>query len=276
MRQRITIPRKPYILFELVKINKVKYRKGEADALTQEEVIHMVVMPENINYTLQSRDYLVQASDDFFLTKYSLQPEKVSINGYFGAERRLAGGTYMSGWERLTQFEETIIKKSKSLTTAEMYALNYYDFLYQKFGSININSWNISASARANTNLERYSLDFIVLGQLLKTTDSSRSDKLLNLLTEYYLPDSGWFSKKSQELEEWYNTQIYPTAATLQSWYEGYSLVLEEANSIMSTIAEGVNAVKGLGGRNSMKTVNDLTKLDQLTNIYSSGTSIFR
>lgn len=276
MRQRITIPRKPYILFELVKINKVKYRKGDADALTQEEVIHMVVMPENINYTLQSRDYLVQASEDFFLTKYSMQPEKVSISGYFGAERRLAGGTYMSGWERLTQFEETIIKKSKSLTTAEMYALNYYDFLYQKFGSININSWNISASARANTNLERYSLDFVVLGQLLKTTDSSRSDKLLNLLTDFYLPGTGWFAGKSQELQDWYNTQIYPTAATLQSWYEGYSLVLEEANSIMSTIAEGVNAVKGLGGRSTMKTVNDFGKFDQFTNIYSSGTSIFR
>lgn len=276
MRQRITVPRKPYILFELVKINKVKYRRGDADALTQEDVIHMVVMPENINYALQSRDYLVQASEDFFLTKYSMQPEKVSISGTFGAERRLAGGTYMSGWERLVQFEETIVKKSKLLTTAEMYALNYYDFLYQKFGSININSWTISASARANTNFERYSLDFVLLGDLLKTTDSSRSDKLLNLLTAFYLPGTGWFAGKSQELQDWYNTQIYPTAATLQSWYEGYSLVLEEANSIMSTIAEGVNAVKGLGGRNTMKTVNDFGKLDQFTNIYSSGTSIFR
>ncbi len=264
------------MIFELIKINKVKYRKGEADALTQEDVIHFAVLPENINYSLQSRDYLVQGSQDYFITKYSLQPEKVSINGVFGNERRLVAGTYMSGWERLMQFEETIVRKSKFLSEAEMYAINYYDFLFQRFGAININSWTISGSARTNTNMERYSLDFVLLGDLLKTATISKTDKLLNLLTDLYLPGTGWFAGKSQELEEWYNKNLYSTAQTIQSWYEGYSLVLEEANSIMQTIANGVNAVKGLGGSSSMQTVNDLTKLDQITNLYSTGTSIFR
>ena len=208
MRQKFTVPRKNYIMFELVKINKVLYRKGDLGAITQEDVIYMVIYPENINYSLQSRDYIVQGSEDFFITKYTMQPEKVSINGYFGAERRLVGGTYMSGWERLSQFEETIVRKSKLLTSAEMYAVNFYDFYFQRFGAVNINSWNLSGAARSNANMERYSLDFVILGDLLKTTTASQKDDLLNILTSIYLPNTGFFSEQLKTVENWYNSTI--------------------------------------------------------------------
>lgn len=274
VRQKVTIPRKSYILFELIKIDKLKYRSNDPAAFTQEDVIHLAVLPENLNYSKTSRDYVMQGAEDFFVTKYSPAAEKCSLNGYFGDTRRLVAGTYMTGWDRLIQFQDTIFEKSKLLTANEMYVVNYYDFLMQKFGVINLNNWNLSGSARTNTNMPRYSTEFVLLGDLIKPTVESQTDQLLNLLIEYYLPGTSFFALKTKEIENWYNKEILSTAQTIQTWYEGYSLALEEASNITTEITKGVNAIKGMGS-NLGGTINDITKLDQIKGIYSQGISIF-
>jgi hypothetical protein len=61
--------------------------------------------------------------------------------------------------------------------------LNYYDFSFQKFGSIDIRNWRLNANARVNTSLILYNLDFIITGDLIK---SSTKDPLLKYLTSIY------------------------------------------------------------------------------------------
>ena len=49
-----------------------------------------------------------------------------------------------------------------------MYGLNYYDFWFQRFGNVNIDTWDLNGNSKENTQMPRYSLDFIIIGDLIK------------------------------------------------------------------------------------------------------------
>ena len=159
-------------MFELVKIGLNDYMNNNYRA-TVEETIYLAVMPQQFQYRLMARDAMTQTDSRVFLNRYDYQPERCSISGHFGIEPRFVAGTVMDGWTRLDVFEKEIIRRSKKSDfpkdgTPYMYALNYYDFWFHRFGNINIETWNLHANAKENTQLPRYSLDFVIIGDLIK------------------------------------------------------------------------------------------------------------
>lgn len=165
------IPRIPAIVFELVKIDakKIAEENPENYRAKQENYISLQVLPESFNSGLRSRDNITQ-TNKIFVQKFTPQPEMIRISGTFGDQESalsVAGiNITLDGWGRLIQFEE-MVKKSMKVDSNSIYAINYYDFLFQRFGAININSFNISANASENTNLVRYNLEFPIIGKLI-------------------------------------------------------------------------------------------------------------
>lgn len=174
-----------YIVFELVLIDVDKYKSDENGyRAEQSDTIYLAVIPEQFNFSLVARDAIVKTDNRVFLQKFSFMPERVRISGTFGDKPRLVAGTYMDGWTRLRQFRETIVEKSKTVEQSGkyIYALNYYDFIWQKFGSIDIRDFQITGNARANTNLPNYSCDFIMIGDLIKVNGTDAVLIMLNKL----------------------------------------------------------------------------------------------
>lgn len=176
MQNKIYIPRINYVVFELIMIDVDKYKNNtESYRAQQVETVYLATIPEQFRYAKVARDTIVKTSDKVFVNKASYQPEKVRISGTFGEKPRLIAGTYMDGWARLRQFEESIVEKSKEnfqvLYGQFIYALNYYDFIWQKFGSIDIRSFEMSGNARQHATLPQYSCDFELIGDLIKATE---------------------------------------------------------------------------------------------------------
>jgi hypothetical protein len=193
MKNKIALPQIPYIVFELVKIKEEDYQAGRYKAV-QDEVVFLAAFPDQFDYSLVARDAVSQTYSNVFLEKYDFAPERCSISGTFGVKQRFIAGTYMDGWSRLKQFENDIIRKSKKVQLGAangdeerfLYALNYYDFWWQRFGNINISSFRIRGSARENTQLVRYSSDFLIIGDLI---DVESNDMLLSGLKSAFGPD---------------------------------------------------------------------------------------
>lgn len=185
MKQKFALPQINYLVFELVRIKVEDYLNAEYRA-EQEEVIFFATKPGTFDYRLTARDAIAQTDNTVFLTKFDFQPERCSITGTFGEAPRLIAGSYMDGWSRLKQFENDIVRKSKKVSTPEdgdqdryIYALNYYDFWWQRFGHINIQSFAVRGNAQENTQLPRYSCDYIIIGELI---DALSKDPLLTSL----------------------------------------------------------------------------------------------
>jgi hypothetical protein len=227
MKQQFYPPRLNYLVFELIKIDTAKYRTNPNDssAFTQEDVIYLAVKPDSINYQIQKRNYVLQSLNSTFITKYSYQPERCSLGGVFGHERRYVYGSYMTGWERLRQFTDNIINKSNEIDSGKsLYFINYYDFNFQKYSVIDINSWSLNGNASTHSIMPRYSLDFILLGELI--TPLTNKDSLLNMLVKMYLPGgqiSNQLESLSFTLPEW----ILKPLADAESMYLAYQTMSE-------------------------------------------------
>lgn len=202
MKQKFYVPRANYIVFELVKVKVDNYltqdQEFEAELV---DTIYLAVMPSQIRYGLTARDSMVQTQKDIYLTRFDFAPERCNIQGSFGDMPRQIAGTLMDGWSRLRQFQEQIVRLSKEVeytyythnrqgeeskrvqNGAFIHTVNYYDFAFQKFGQININTWNISGNANLNTNFINYNCDFTIIGELMKT---DKKDYLLDFLNNVY------------------------------------------------------------------------------------------
>jgi hypothetical protein len=170
----------PYIVFELVQVNIDDYVSQNYVAKAMETVF-LAVMPNSFDYRLAARDAITQTDRATFINKLSFTPERCSIRGNFGLMPKLIDGIYMTGWQRLQQFNQNIVRLSKNSsqpndTQRFIYALNFYDFWWQKYGSINIQSFQLRGDASRNSQLPFYSLDFIIIGDLIQ---SQNADPLL-------------------------------------------------------------------------------------------------
>ncbi|MGE5683442.1 MAG: hypothetical protein ACM34K_21490 [Bacillota bacterium] len=194
MRNKAYLPRIPYVVFELVKIDlKEQKALGASYEAGQIDTVYLAVMPESYSFKTRGRNSIQQTGEDVFIDKYPNAPERIGISGTFGDMPRLIGGTFLDGYTRLKQFEERIIKMklesyvlkeemiSKDIDESKaILAVNYYDFLWQKFGSISLNDFDVRCNARENTQLIRYSFDFILVGELINVkADILENDPLL-------------------------------------------------------------------------------------------------
>jgi hypothetical protein len=226
-----------YLVFELVKINTEDYLSGAYRAI-QDEVVFFATMPTTFDYRLAARDAIAQTDSNVFLTRFDYSPERCSITGTFGVAPRAVPGALlasgMTGWERLKEFEDSIIKKSKKVVIPPdgdderyFYALNYYDFYTQKFGHINIQSFGIRSNAQENTQLHRYSCDFVIIGDLI---DVQSFDPLLSILEVTLLADN---------VLDNIDTKIQDYFSEAKEFLTGY-------NSINSKIYQKVDSLFGV------------------------------
>lgn len=205
MRNKAYLPKIPYVVFELVKIS-VREQKDKSNDYQAEQIdtIYLAVMPESYAFKTHGRNSVVQTGKDVFIDQYPIAPEKVSISGTFGDMPRLIGGTFLDGYTRLKQFEERIVQmKLESYIDSEkliqeqvnksesILAVNYYDFLWHKFGSISVENFDVRANAAQNVNMIRYSFDFTIVGDLINVkSDLAKGDPLLTGLSTLLGPGS--------------------------------------------------------------------------------------
>lgn len=189
MLNRLSIPQISAVVFELVKVNIDQYAAKNYRA-EQIQVVYLAVLPESIRYSLMSRDQIQKTENTTIVNKLSYSPQLVQLRGTFGKKPRLIAGSYLNGWDRLMQFKENIVKLSKESSLPNdpqryIYALNFYDFQWQEFGSINIQSFDIRGEARENTQLPRYDITFYLIGDLIK---AQSNDPLLFALQSLFVP----------------------------------------------------------------------------------------
>jgi hypothetical protein len=181
MIQKFSIPKAEYVVFQLVSLDS-------STTVTVIDTIYLALLPNNFGYGLQSRDSIVKTHSQVFTNAVDYAPEKVRISGTFGQRPRYMAGTYMDGWSRLKQFEDTIVRKSKTRDGDTHYAINYYDYVFQRFGSINIGDWSIDGNADSNAQLVPYALNFVITGDLILVDNT---DPLLYMLQKVYSPVDG-------------------------------------------------------------------------------------
>lgn len=206
MRIRFALPQLNYIVFELVKIDVDSYLSNSYTP-TVDETIYLAVMPQQFQYRLMARDAITQTDKKIFLNRYDFQPERCSISGYFGIEPRIVAGNFAGGWARLEQFQNDIVKKSKQSEFQDnkqkyIYGLNYYDFWWHKFGNINIDQWSLRGNSKESTQLPRYNLDFIIMGDLLQ---AEGTDLLLQGL-KAFVGGGGIADAAISEINKWINS----------------------------------------------------------------------
>lgn len=235
MENNIAIPQIPYVVFELVKINVDRYISNQDYKAEQVQTVYLAVLPEQFNYRLTSRDAIRQTDSKVFVNKYGLAPERCTISGNFGQKSRLIAGTYMDGWSRLKQFEELIVRKGKETEFTQdgskyIYALNYYDFLWQRYGNINIQSFSVNGNSRVNALLPFYSCDFMIIGELIDVYSK-------DLLLEGLLLLFGNQSVLNNLLEGLSDIMdvASPVLTGIQAGSQAYSLITESVELFNST-----------------------------------------
>lgn len=204
MKQKFAIPIENYIVFQLVKV--------EGKNVSVEDTIYLAVLPESIDYTLQSRDAVVKTHSQVFTNKVDYAPEAVRISGTFGDGFRYMMGTYMDGWSRLKQFEDDVIRKSKKKVNPKgdsFYVINYYDYIFQRFGSVNVSTWNVSGQASTNTQLIRYNLSFVMTGEIILPQYKYFEDIFLQALEKAYNPSEGIYNTITKTVNGLVNTGGY-------------------------------------------------------------------
>jgi len=215
VKNKLYLPRIPYVVFELVKIDVQEFRdqtaKSEEYKATQIDTVYLAVMPESYDFEVRGRNAITQTTDKVYMDTHAKKYETVSISGTFGDTPRLIGGTFMDGWNRLKQFEDRIIAaKLETYMEGEkgiqdevnknkvILAINYYDFLWQKFGSIDVSSWRVNSNAKQNTNYIHYTFAFSVIGDLIGVKEGfSDGDPLLYSLNTVLGKDAQKFIDNS-------------------------------------------------------------------------------
>jgi hypothetical protein len=242
MKQTFALPKLKYIVFELVKITMNDYLQNKYRA-TVEETIYLAVLPQQFQYRLIARDAMTQTESRVFLNRYDYQPERCNISGHFGIEPRFVAGTVMDGWSRLAQYEKEIIRRSKKADFPQegqkyIYALNYYDFWFHRFGNINIESWNLRANAKENTQLPRYSLDFLILGALIK---AEGTDPMLTGLKNLAAP-GGVFDEALGSVNS-----VLAEAESVTKWIGAGVLGLQTVSATISSASTLISSLNNNG-----------------------------
>ncbi|HEX2868743.1 MAG TPA: hypothetical protein VHO03_17005 [Ignavibacteriales bacterium] len=250
MRNKAYLPRLPYVVFELIKIDLEEQKlKGEDNYKAEQiDTIYLAVMPQNYSFKKRGRNALTQTGEDVFTDRYPNSPERVSISGTFGDMPRLIGGTFLDGYTRLKQFEERIIDmklegyalkeeiiQKEVEASRALLTVNYYDFMWHKFGSISLGDFDVRSNAAENTQLIRYSFDFTITGPLYKVkADLMDGDPLLQGLKTVLGPGA------QSKMDETVNSLLYLAAGGTK--FLGALDALGFVNNLVQDIKDTVNS----------------------------------
>jgi len=246
MRNKLYLPRIPYVVFELVKID-IEKSKEEGYKAEQIDTIYLAVTPEDYNCDTQGRNAVTQTTNKIFVDRHENRYKRITISGTFGDTPRLIGGTFMDGWNRLKQFEDRVIKmkletyydKEKAIQddidkNKVILAVNCYDFLFQEFGVINLENFNIRSNARQNSKLIQYRFTYDIIGDLISTKETfSEGDPLLYSLNTVLGPDAQKFIDDSVNYALYY-------ASSVTKWL-GMLDVIDAATYLVKSVIDMAN-----------------------------------
>jgi len=250
MRNKIYIPKIPFVIFELVEVNFGEQRANQADyRANQIDTIYMAIKPTNYQFRTQGRSGISQTDENVFVDVYPNAPEKVTLSGTFGDLPKYVAGTFMDGYSRMRQFEERVIQKKLEIEASRraeitekeiadriaegksFIVINYYDFLWNKFGSITLNDWSLNGNASQSSRMVNYSITFTITGELVPVTSSgwtfgNSDDPLLQTLNKFV-------GLKGQEaLDKTFNMALYQASNHILKYLGVADLVLATAGLI--------------------------------------------
>jgi hypothetical protein len=188
-------------------------------------------------------------------------PTKITIQGNFGQRIIARGLKVQDGYGRLMEFKELFIK-SKSLTNViknnapdefrYIYGMNYYDFNHKEWGSIKLDTLEITSDAAVINGVSSYIVNFTKFGELMSSDSKDPIVKLAQLGVST--------QKKINELNAAIDAKIKSSpilsAANDIIIYYG---ALQEALSVVSDM--GQNYYSAVAGFNENLLNGDITNL---------------
>lgn len=185
------------IVFQVIRKDLAAESKWE-----EVDVYPLAVKPATADYTYASRTKMVQTTHkSAFIDRFGLQPIPITLAGSFGIQPRAAGINFKDGYTRLLEFRDEVVKLTNSVDNAlvvngaypsislsakanakYVYAVNFYDFIYNEMYAINIDSFNINVSATYNPFEPRYSLSFTAFGPPIATNAPTKDALLMALM----------------------------------------------------------------------------------------------
>lgn len=194
----LNIPKLNYIVFELLRF-PIQDGIGSVpiDNKKVEEVgiVVMDVLPEEISYSMTSRKAKNMDFGDFglLIDRGGLGAEKISFSGTFGNRFINRGLKLQNGFGRFKEFRE-LFRKSQSVEDAKekavpgsskyVYGLNFYDFTFHWWGSVDLENFQIKGNARNHAQLPYYSVQMEGVRKLINVKTKDPILRNLNMAIE--------------------------------------------------------------------------------------------
>ena len=241
------------IIFQLLQKNLAA--QDEAGRQWKEiKVFPMTTLPANLTYSEASRVQITQTTpEEGFIDKYGSQLMQVRLSGTFGLQVRRQGVSLKDGYTRLLEFRDEVFRASnrvrqfagekniaflKEQTNGNyVYAINFYDFIYDEQHCINFNSFVRTLSAQKNGFVPDYDLSFTTLGRPIQVTSK---DPLLILL----LGASDLIDKVTSGLDS-VATAITPVTDVLNFGVEGLDLLADINTNLATLFTQFGGAIAG-------------------------------
>jgi hypothetical protein len=156
------------IIFELLRRDLAE----ENSVFEEVKVVSLAVKPSSLRYEYGSRVAITQTVPDRgFVDRFGMRLTKVTMSGTFGLKPRREGIAIKDGVTRLLEFRDEIFKLSQQARQKEadtgheyIYALNYYDFIWDERFAVNLDTFIPEVSARRNPFEPVYQLSFTSIG----------------------------------------------------------------------------------------------------------------
>ena len=200
------------IIFQLVRLDlakNVSSTDAQKQGLWEEvQVFPMATKPESIDYNYSSRSAITQTEpENGIVDRFGQKLPVVTISGTFGLKQRRVGAVVKDGYTRLIEFRDELFKRSQQARpvtsdsmfgkkygsddsgTQYVYAVNYYDYIYDEQWSTNLDNLKIRVDAKRNPFEPTYSMTFTALGDPIKA--KTNDGQLLVLQATSDLIDSG-------------------------------------------------------------------------------------
>lgn len=183
------------------------------------DVVVLDVLPSEIVYKRGNKaTYHVGAGDgNTTVDKGGNAPIKVMLTGTFGNRFINRGIKVQDGFGRLKEFRK-FFEKSNTLDDMQnhslvdnkryIYGLNYYDFTFHEWFSINLDTFDVSGNAERNSKLPFYQISFTSLGKFIRV--DSQDPILRNLKVAIAVQEQ--FDEWNAEIDKFIKENPYAAA----------------------------------------------------------------
>jgi len=251
----LSIPKLPYIVFELISIPIEKTLNGSVTVESQGnpvvvDTVIMDVLPSKINYGYSSKkNYNAGVGDgNVNVIKGGLAPQRIMLEGTFGKRFIRRGAKIQDGFGRLKEFRNLFIK-SQSISTIKsddpnkkrsIPAMNFYDFTIHYWGAADLDTFEIDEDAQRFNTLPTYKVQLTGMGSLIQVRST---DPLLRNL-QYAIKLQETFDAVNEEIQ---NSDVFRNANEVAADLETLKLATNGANELVGQYAQALTTIPIVG-----------------------------